>query len=84
MHGLVSYRCSEELDRYATIKLWLKPGRYELWLELGRYVATELGRVRSLRSDRAGRALGHYVATKLWCELGRYVATEQDDCSVAT
>ena len=45
MHGLVLYRCSEELDRYATTELWLKPGRYvatKLWLELGRYVATEL------------------------------------------
>ena len=44
MDGLVSYRCSEELDRYATTELWLKPGRYvatELLLELGRYVATE-------------------------------------------
>ena len=41
----MSYRCSEELDRYATTKLWLKPGRYvatELWLELGRYIATEM------------------------------------------
>ncbi|KAF2556632.1 hypothetical protein F2Q68_00015508 [Brassica cretica] len=33
-------------------------------------------RARSLRSDRAGRALGRYVTTKLWLELGRYVATE--------
>ena len=44
MHGLVSYRCSEEPGRYATTELWLEPGRYvatELWLELGRYVATE-------------------------------------------
>ncbi|KAF2599592.1 hypothetical protein F2Q68_00007952 [Brassica cretica] len=44
MHGLVSYRCSEEPGRYATTELWLKPGLYvatELWLELGRYVATE-------------------------------------------
>ncbi|KAF2539295.1 hypothetical protein F2Q68_00020872 [Brassica cretica] len=39
------------------------------WLELGLYVATELGsilaRARSLRSDRAGRTLGRYVATEL-------------------
>ncbi|KAG5393543.1 hypothetical protein IGI04_023506 [Brassica rapa subsp. trilocularis] len=32
-------------------------------------------RARSLRSDRAGRALGRYVATELWLELGRYVTT---------
>ncbi|WZY72148.1 hypothetical protein YC2023_004388 [Brassica napus] len=55
-----------------------------------------LARARSLRSDRAGRALGRYVAielwpelgryvaTELWLELGRYVATEWDDRSVAT
>ncbi|KAG5407194.1 hypothetical protein IGI04_013313, partial [Brassica rapa subsp. trilocularis] len=36
---------------------------------------------RSLRSDRAGRSLGRYVATELWLELGRYVATERDDRS---
>ena len=56
MHGLVLYRCLEELDRYATTKLWLKPGRYvvtKLWLELGRYVATELW-----------LELGHYIATE--------------------
>ncbi|KAF2558245.1 hypothetical protein F2Q68_00015496 [Brassica cretica] len=54
MHGLVSYRCSEELDRYATTELWLKPGRYVATeLPLGRYVATEL------RLD-----LGLYVATE--------------------
>ena len=37
-----------------------------------------------LRSDRAGRALGRYIATELWLErmtelwleLGRYIATE--------
>ncbi|KAF3603624.1 hypothetical protein F2Q69_00033820 [Brassica cretica] len=38
----------------------------------------------SIRSDRAGRALGRYVETELWLELGRYVATELDDRSVAT
>ncbi|KAF3599320.1 hypothetical protein F2Q69_00036586 [Brassica cretica] len=43
---------------------------------LSRYVATELGRARSLRSDRAGRSLGCYVATEPWLELGYYVATE--------
>ncbi|KAG5373618.1 hypothetical protein IGI04_043063 [Brassica rapa subsp. trilocularis] len=43
-----------------------------------------LARARSLRSDRAGGALGRYVATELWLELGRYVATERDDRSVAT
>ena len=44
MHGLVLYRCTEELGRYATTKLWLEPGRYvatELRLELGRNIATE-------------------------------------------
>ncbi|KAF3519705.1 hypothetical protein DY000_02060455 [Brassica cretica] len=59
--------------------------------ELGRYVATERGmgaqslrrdrdldRARLLRSDRAGRTLGRYVATELWLELGRYLTTEQD------
>ncbi|KAG5385389.1 hypothetical protein IGI04_036859 [Brassica rapa subsp. trilocularis] len=48
-----------------------------------------LARARSLRSDRAGRSLGRYVATELvryvatelWLELGRYVATERDDRS---
>ncbi|KAF2617206.1 hypothetical protein F2Q68_00038466 [Brassica cretica] len=30
----------------------------------------------SIRSYRAGRTLGRYVATELWLELGRYVATE--------
>jgi len=37
-----------------------------------------------LRSDRAGRSFGRYVATELWLELGRYVATELDERSVAT
>ncbi|KAG5383265.1 hypothetical protein IGI04_034735 [Brassica rapa subsp. trilocularis] len=36
-----------------------------------------------VRSDRAGRALGRYVATELWLELGRYVATELCACLVA-
>ncbi|KAF2535319.1 hypothetical protein F2Q68_00021524 [Brassica cretica] len=38
------------------------------WLELGRYVATEL----QLRSDRAEWTFGCYVATEPWLELGRY------------
>ncbi|KAF3538623.1 hypothetical protein F2Q69_00021874 [Brassica cretica] len=38
----------------------------------------------SIRSYRAGRALGRYVATELWLELGRYVATELYERSVAT
>ncbi|KAF3503346.1 hypothetical protein F2Q69_00042647 [Brassica cretica] len=42
------------------------------WLELGRYIATDLCGARLLRSDRA------------WLELGRYVATEPWACSVAT
>ncbi|KAF3533032.1 hypothetical protein DY000_02040914 [Brassica cretica] len=42
------------------------------------------GRTRSLRSDRAERTLGRYVATKLRLELGRYVATERKERSVAT
>nr|VDD11510.1 unnamed protein product [Brassica oleracea] len=46
----------------------------ELWLELGRYVATE----------RSTRLFGRYVATELWFELGRYVATEQNGRLVAT
>ncbi|KAG5409383.1 hypothetical protein IGI04_005702 [Brassica rapa subsp. trilocularis] len=49
-------------------------GRYvatELWLELGRYAATERDD-RSVATDRAGRTLGRYVATELWLELGRY------------
>ena len=40
-------------------------GRYvttELWLELGRYVATEGSDVRSLRSDRHRLGIGCYVA----------------------
>ncbi|KAF2576573.1 hypothetical protein F2Q70_00004687 [Brassica cretica] len=49
------------------------------WLELGRYVATEL----QLRSDRAEWTFGCYVATEPWLELGRYVATERSTCSVA-
>ncbi|KAF3529651.1 hypothetical protein DY000_02042891 [Brassica cretica] len=56
--------------------------RYGLWeIASKRPSGTD---ARSLRSDRAGRALGHYVATELWLELGRYVATERDGCSVAT
>ncbi|KAF3529868.1 hypothetical protein DY000_02041177 [Brassica cretica] len=35
------------------------------------------GRARSLRSDRAERTLGHYVATELRLGLDRYVATER-------
>ncbi|KAF3530330.1 hypothetical protein DY000_02041873 [Brassica cretica] len=42
------------------------------------------GRARSLRSDRAERMLGRYVATELRLGLGRYVATEWDERSVAT
>ncbi|KAF3546027.1 hypothetical protein DY000_02006257 [Brassica cretica] len=34
------------------------------------------GRAQSLRSDRAERMLGRYVATELRLGLGRYVATE--------
>ncbi|KAG5388617.1 hypothetical protein IGI04_030158 [Brassica rapa subsp. trilocularis] len=53
-------------------------------------IALKLGRVRSLRSDRAlarawslrsdraERTLGRYVATELWLELGCYVVTEQN------
>ncbi|KAG5400741.1 hypothetical protein IGI04_015348 [Brassica rapa subsp. trilocularis] len=41
-----------------------------------------LARARSLRSDRAERALGRYVATELWPELGRYVATERSSRSI--
>ncbi|KAG5385199.1 hypothetical protein IGI04_036669 [Brassica rapa subsp. trilocularis] len=40
MHGLVSYRCSEELGRYAATKLWLEPGRYVATEQDGRSVAT--------------------------------------------
>ena len=51
-----------------------------------------LVRARSLCSDRAGQALGRYVATELWLELGRYelgryVATEiwlEFGCYIAT
>ncbi|KAF3544491.1 hypothetical protein DY000_02004756 [Brassica cretica] len=53
------------------------------FLELGRYVATDL-RARSLHSDRAERSLGRYVTTELWLELGRYEATERNERSVAT
>ncbi|KAF2587658.1 hypothetical protein F2Q70_00035974 [Brassica cretica] len=41
------------------------------------------GRARSLRSDRAERTLGRYVATELWLELGCYAATERNRRSVA-
>ncbi|KAF3501422.1 hypothetical protein F2Q69_00043729 [Brassica cretica] len=34
--------------------------------------------VASLRSDRAERTLGHYVATELWLELGCYATTERN------
>ncbi|KAF3515331.1 hypothetical protein F2Q69_00005497 [Brassica cretica] len=39
-------------------------------------------RARSLRSDRAGRAFGRYIATELWLELGLgcYEATGQRVC----
>ncbi|KAF2535628.1 hypothetical protein F2Q68_00020228 [Brassica cretica] len=45
------------------------------------------GKARSLRSDRAGRTLGRYVATERKAEqmLGRYVATERPSlCSDRT
>ncbi|KAF2599124.1 hypothetical protein F2Q68_00007987 [Brassica cretica] len=41
------------------------------------------GRARSLRSDRAERTLGRYVATELWLELSRCIATERNTRSVA-
>ncbi|KAF3572989.1 hypothetical protein F2Q69_00058759 [Brassica cretica] len=48
--------------------------RIDVSEELGRYVATERNRpggtdARSLRSDRAGRVLGRYVATELGSSL---------------
>ncbi|KAF3546669.1 hypothetical protein DY000_02007894 [Brassica cretica] len=68
MHGFVSYRRFGRarslrndqavcvLGRYVATELWLELGRYvatepstELWLELGRYVAS----ARSLRSNQA-------------------------------
>ncbi|KAF3529653.1 hypothetical protein DY000_02042893 [Brassica cretica] len=94
------FPCVPSVIRPTVYGLWLRNHKLgcvleaELWLELGRYVATEFGRARSLRSDLAGRTLGRYVATELWLgpyvatelwlELGRYVATERDGCSVAT
>ena len=47
------------LDRYVET---------ELWLEVGRYVATEPYACSVAR-------LGRYVATEPWLEVGRYVAT---------
>ncbi|WZY88518.1 hypothetical protein YC2023_045253 [Brassica napus] len=67
MHGFVLYRRFGKLRSLCSDRAWM---------ELGRYVATELGlsssrvRARSLRSDRA------------WLELGRYVATELSLCMV--
>ncbi|KAF2534982.1 hypothetical protein F2Q68_00020646 [Brassica cretica] len=40
MHGLVSYRCSEELDRCVATELWLEPGRYVATERDERSVAT--------------------------------------------
>ncbi|KAG5410740.1 hypothetical protein IGI04_007059 [Brassica rapa subsp. trilocularis] len=78
MHGLVSYRCLEELGRYAATELWLEPGRYVATKRDGRSA-------RSLRSDRARRTL---CSDRAWLGryklgLGRYVATERDGRSVA-
>ncbi|KAF3525105.1 hypothetical protein F2Q69_00046226 [Brassica cretica] len=62
------------------------------WLELGRYVATELG-LSSVSTDRAVCVLGRYgsVATarslridRAVCVLGRYVPTELGLSSVTT
>ncbi|KAF2540150.1 hypothetical protein F2Q68_00030406 [Brassica cretica] len=66
MHGFMSYR------RFGKVRS-LHSDR--AWLELGRYVVTELGLssvARSLRSDRA------------WLEFRRYVATELGWSSFAT
>ncbi|KAG5410918.1 hypothetical protein IGI04_007237 [Brassica rapa subsp. trilocularis] len=52
MHRLVSYRCSEELGRYATTELWLEPGRYVATERNGRSQPSKTD-TRSLRSDRA-------------------------------
>uniref|UniRef100_A0A0D3ADC6 Uncharacterized protein n=1 Tax=Brassica oleracea var. oleracea TaxID=109376 RepID=A0A0D3ADC6_BRAOL len=94
------FPCVPSVNRPTVYGLWLRNHKLgcvletELWLELGRYVATEFGRARSLRSDLAGRTLGRYVATELWLgpyvatelwlELGRYVATERNGRSVVT
>ncbi|KAF2558317.1 hypothetical protein F2Q68_00013615 [Brassica cretica] len=43
-----------------------------------------LAQARSLRSDRAGRALHRDVATELRLNLGCYVATERRVCAVVT
>ncbi|WZZ64733.1 hypothetical protein YC2023_076103 [Brassica napus] len=62
MHGFMSYRSFGKCSDRA-------------WLELGRYVVTDLGLslvARSLRSDRA------------WLEFRRYVATELGWSSFAT
>uniref|UniRef100_A0A0D2ZVC9 Uncharacterized protein n=1 Tax=Brassica oleracea var. oleracea TaxID=109376 RepID=A0A0D2ZVC9_BRAOL len=40
------------------------------------------GRAQSLRSDRAERMLGRYVATKLWLELGSYRPSGTDAWSL--
>uniref|UniRef100_A0A0D3BWI8 Uncharacterized protein n=1 Tax=Brassica oleracea var. oleracea TaxID=109376 RepID=A0A0D3BWI8_BRAOL len=65
MHGLMSYRCSEGFNRYTATELRLEPGCYR----------PSRTNARSLRGDRAGRALSRYVANELWLELGRSVAT---------
>ncbi|KAF3605714.1 hypothetical protein DY000_02047810 [Brassica cretica] len=82
-HGLSLLRSLG--DSIRSDRVGQTPGRYvatELWLELGRYVATERDErsvstwrpsgtsAWSLRSDRAGRVLGRYVATELWLEQG--------------
>ncbi|KAF3538336.1 hypothetical protein F2Q69_00022251 [Brassica cretica] len=88
-HGLSLLRSSGDSIRRFDENAWI-----DVLSMLGRRPSGTSA--RSLRSDRAGRSLGRYVATELWLELGlyvatelwlelsRYIATELDERSVAT
>ncbi|KAF2533292.1 hypothetical protein F2Q70_00030827 [Brassica cretica] len=54
------------------------------WLELGRYVATELGSSSVTTSRPSGMRAQSLHRDRTWLELGRYVATQWDARSVAT
>ncbi|KAF2611202.1 hypothetical protein F2Q70_00011704 [Brassica cretica] len=76
MHGLMSYRCFGRARLLRSDRAWLELGRYVSSELNGRSVATlrpSLARARSLHSDRAGRTLHSDRAGRT---LGHYIATE--------
>ncbi|KAF3516142.1 hypothetical protein DY000_02060810 [Brassica cretica] len=71
MLGLMSYRRFGRAQSLHSNRAEQTLGRYEateLWLELGRYVATKRNgrsvRARSLHSNRVEQTLGRYIATE--------------------